>query len=320
MALRGDVSVPCFGLTPDSYDRLTKETTHIIHAAANVKMTLPLEAARASAVTSVQSILALAESCKSYGVLSKVDIVSTVGVAGRTAGLVPERPMPEVKRFHNTYEAAKAEAEKVVLAQWRKGLPITLHRPSMVVGDARTGKIMHFQVFYHLCEFLSGRPTCGLVLRAQDAVLDIIPVDYVVRAIHWANVHPDTAGHIFHLCSGPEDAIAIPTLMAKVRDFMRASGISLPRLYPIPLTVFRTLLPVMALLTPPRVRRALYTLPLFLDYLAEPQTFANVETQKLLTPTGIRVPPVDTYLETILTYYHQARSVSSMNTLASVEA
>jgi nucleoside-diphosphate-sugar epimerase len=268
----------------------------------------------------VQLILALAESCQSHGVLSKVDVVSTVGVAGRTAGLIPERPMPEVENFHNTYEAAKAEAEKIVLAQWGRGLPITIHRPSMVVGDARTGKIIHFQVFYHLCEFLSGQPTLGLVIKATDATLDIIPVDYVARAIHWANCHPDTAGHIFHLCSGPEDAIKIPALMVKVRDFMSASGTRLPRLYPIPSTCFRALLPVMALFTPQKVRRAMRTLPLFLDYLDEPQTFANSETKKFFAPAGIRVPPVDTYLETILAYYYQMRSPGPRSAPASAEA
>ena len=40
---------------------------------------------------------------------------------------------------------------------------VTLHRPSMVVGHAETGKVIHFQVFYHLCEFLSGRHTRGLI-------------------------------------------------------------------------------------------------------------------------------------------------------------
>ena len=58
--------------------------------------------------------------------------------------------MPEVRTFHNTYEQAKAEAEEYLypfMADER--LPITIHRPSMVVGDSMTGKAISFQVFYH---------------------------------------------------------------------------------------------------------------------------------------------------------------------------
>ena len=48
-------------------------------------------------------------------------------------------------------EAAKAEAERAVWSEGA-GLPITVHRPSMVVGEAQNGRVIHFQVFYHLCE------------------------------------------------------------------------------------------------------------------------------------------------------------------------
>ena len=56
--------------------------------------------------------------CARAGTLRKIDLVSTVGVWGRTPGHMPERRLPEVSEFHNTYEAAKAEAERVV---WNEG-------------------------------------------------------------------------------------------------------------------------------------------------------------------------------------------------------
>ncbi len=189
----------------------------------------------------------------------------------------------------------------------------------MVVGDSRTGKVMHFQVFYHLCEFLSGQPTAGLVLRVAEATLDIIPVDYVARGIYWASDHAEVAGRILHLCSGPEDVIKIPVLMQQVRAFMHARGAKLPHLYPLPRACFRALLPVIARFTSPKVQRALRTLPLFLDYLDQPPMFSNAETKQLLTPAGITVPPVYTYLETILRYYDQARAANAGRAAVSTE-
>ena len=150
---------------------------------------------------------------------------------------------------------------------------------------------MHFQVFYYLCEFLSGQPTAGLVLRAAEATLDIIPVDYVARGIYWASGHAEVAGRILHLCSGPEGAIKIPVLMQQVRAFMRARGAKLPHLYPLPRACFRALLPVIAHFTSPKGQRALRTLPLFLDYLDQPPMFSNAETKQLLTHAGHHCAP-----------------------------
>jgi hypothetical protein len=38
--------------------------------------------------------------------------------------------------------------------------------------------------------------------------------------------------------------------------------------------------------------------------------FSNAETKQLLMPAGITVPPVHTYLSTILRYYDQARTAA----------
>jgi len=159
-----------------------------------------------------------------------------------------------------------------------------------------------------------------LVLRAAEAKLDIIPIDYVARGIYWASCHAEVAGRILHLCSGPEDAIKISILMQQVRAFMSTRGAKLPHLYPLPKACFRALLPVVACLTSPKVRRALQTLPLFLDYLDQLPMFSNAETKQLLTPAGITVPPVHAYLEIILRYYDQARAAGAGRVVASTQA
>lgn len=303
LALRGDAAEPKFGLSNQQYDRLFQETTHIIHGAASVKLTLPLEKARANAVIPVRSILELADACRRHGALRKVEVISTVGVGGRLPGVIPERPLPEVREFHNTYEAAKAEAEQCVFGAW-KDLPITVHRPSMVVGDSRTGRIIHFQVFYYLCEFFSGRHTFGVLPRV-DRALDVIPVDYVAGAIHWSSGRSDSAGRIFHLCSGPDGAIQFSALSRMVRDALGGSGVDLPRARYVSLPLFRRLLTIAAVLASEKQRGALSTLPVFLDYLGEWQAFANTETHKILDSAGIPVPAVESYLPKILAYYCQ---------------
>lgn len=305
-ALRGDVTLPNFGLTDEAYSRVARQTSHIVHSAAIVKMNLPLDEARQSAVSSVKSILALAEQCGQHGVLQKVDIVSTVGVSGLAPGLMPEEPMLHVEKFHNTYEASKSEAERYVLGHAGQ-LPVTLHRPSMVVGRADTGKIIHFQVFYHLCEFLSGKYTRGMIPKTHGVSLDTVPVDYVAKAIIYSALHPnETTGKIFHLCAGPNDAMLIPDLVSLVHEKLGGSAVSRPRA--IPSQIFRGALPVMAWFVGEREKRALRNLPIFLDYLAVPQHFSNERSRKFFAHAGIELPTPSSYLSNVLAYYLFAKA------------
>jgi thioester reductase-like protein len=299
-AIEGDAALPQFGIDARGFDRLGQETTHIVHCAGAVKMTLPLDEARAHAVVPAQASLELAEAARKSGTLAKLDVVSTVGVGGRTPGLIPERPMPEVTQFHNTYEAAKAEAERTVFARW-DDLPVTVHRPSMVVGDSQAGRIIHFQVFYHLCEFLSGKRTSGLMPSLRGATLDLVPVDYVARAIHWSSTTPSSAGKILHLCSGPDHAVRLPELVQRIRA--RAASTTLPKIRFIPLNVFRMAVPVLGVLSTSKIRRALGNLELFLAYLDELQTFDNRQSRALLDSAGIPLPSAAGYLDVVLDYY-----------------
>jgi thioester reductase-like protein len=138
--LAGDVGRPRLGLDDATYRRLTGEVTHVVHSAGNVKLSQSLEEARANAVGSAQRVVEFARSCQDRGLLQKLDVVSTVGVAGRMPGLVPERRLSEPREFHNTYEQAKAEAEELLFQELQTGLPVTIHRPSMVVGNSQTGR------------------------------------------------------------------------------------------------------------------------------------------------------------------------------------
>jgi thioester reductase-like protein len=300
--LRGDITLPNFGLGEAGFAELAAHTTHVIHCAASVKLNMPMEQARATAVAPTRTLLDLGRRCAAAGMLRKMDLVSTVGVWGRTPGHMPERPLPDVKEFHNTYEAAKSEAERVVWSDGR-GLPITVHRPSMVVGETHSGRVIHFQVFYHLCEFLSGVRTFGIMPDLDDTALDIVSVDWVADAICWSSRHEQTAGKILHLCSGPEEAIRLPQLQVQVRRAWQAAGRRVPPLRRVNRKLLERLIPAVGLLVGAKTRRALRGLPPVLAYLVESQGFSNTKTAALLHAAGLPVPPVQSYLGPVLDYY-----------------
>jgi nucleoside-diphosphate-sugar epimerase len=270
-------------------------------------MNLPIDDARRSSLASAKEIIALARQSARRGMLKKLEFVSTVGVGGRMP-LVPETWITEKRPFHNTYEQAKAEAEDYLRDQMnRYGLPITLHRPSMVVGEARSGKIIHFQIFYYLCEFLAGRRTLGLVPDLAGVKLDTIPVDYVADALCWSSSRKETAGKVLHLCSGPDNAMDIDWLIGELRNFLSGRNVTLSPDIRLPLPLFRRALPLLKLLAPRSRRRALGIVPLFLDYAQDKQVFANENTVQILGSAGIDLPAPAYYVKNLLSAYFADR-------------
>lgn len=307
-AYRGDAALQNFSLPDEQYAELAGECTHIIHSAGTVRMNLTIEDARRSAVGSAQATVNFARRLAAGGRLRKFEYVSTVGIAGKRPGALPEIWMDEPRDFHNTYEQAKAEAEEIVRsAIANEGLPVTVHRPSMVIGDSRDGRIIHFQIFYFICEFLSGRKTLGLYPNFGEVRLDVIPVDWVAEAIVAASRDPQTAGRIFHLCSGPQLAPRLEELKTNVRTAFKAHGLSVPPGIRLPRKWFAALARLAARLAPASQRKALATLPIYLDYLADRQGFDNAEYIAWLASRGMSAPRSEDYLPAVLDSYLNKR-------------
>ncbi len=301
----GEITEPALGLSEGDRAALQRECTNIIHCAASVRMNLPLEEARQTALFPVASVIELGQACTQ---LKKVEFVSTVGVGGRWRGPLPERWITEAREFHNTYEASKAEAETLVRQAVDGGFPATVHRPSMVVGDARSGAVIHFQIFYFICEFLSGMRTFGLFPRLGDATLDIVPNDYVAAAIVAASRNVDTAGSIFHLCSGPARALRLVELRDTVRGIFRAGGLMgwTPKV-DFTRENFMRVMHGFARFLPERERRAVNTLPIYLDYLAGIQQFGNDDSTRRLAALGVATPDNAQVLNRVLDYYVKSK-------------
>lgn len=305
--LRGDAALPRFGLPPERHRELASSVTHIIHCAALVRMNLPLEVAVAASVRSAANVVELARAARASGQLRKIEFLSTVGVAGRMHGTLPEQWVNEPRTFHNTYEQAKAEAEDLVARAVEEGLPLTLLRPSMVVGDAVTGRVIRFQVFYHLVEFLSGVRTRGVYPALGAARLDLVPVDFVARVVAWSSGTTDTVGRVLHLCSGPQAALPLVELRDIVRARLGAMGERVPRAITVPPGLLRAVIPVARRLVPADAGRALGTLPVFLDYLEGEQSFANEQTKRLLASVGVPAPMPREFVGPVLDYYFSWR-------------
>ncbi len=300
---RGDATAENFGLEKTEFHDLSYTITHIIHCASSVKLNMSLSDARQACFIPAERMIAFAKACKQNGRLQKIEYISTVGINGRIPGILLEEPLYSERQFHNTYENAKAEAETFILENIAVGFPITIHRPSMVIGNSQTGKIVHFQVFYHLAQFLTGKFTGGFIPQLKHHKLDIIPSDIVAKGIVASLLDTGSVHKIYNWCSGPDISLPIEELRTIIYPAFKKVEPQLPRPKLISYEQFLFILKVLIWISDSKNKRKLQTLYAFLAYAGESQGFDNHHARELLAKDQLCVPAVRDYLPQILEYY-----------------
>jgi len=177
----GDVGQPGLGLLPDHL----ADVDMIVHCAAYMEFSDDAaDRLHHINVAGTAHVLDLAEARR-----IPVAYVSTAYIAGRRTGRVYEHQIDEGQAFHNPYEATKCRSE-VLVQQWsaRTGLPVTVFRPSIVVGDSRQGRIVNFDGLYKLFRvFDSVTGVWGVqtfrIPGDPRVTKNIVPVDYVAKVV-----------------------------------------------------------------------------------------------------------------------------------------
>ncbi len=106
-AVAGELTATRMGLNQRRWERLAGEVTTIVHSAASVAFTLPLDRARAVNLEGTRRMLELAARGRELGVLERYAHISTAYVAGTHAGRFFERDFDLGQEFHNSYEQSK---------------------------------------------------------------------------------------------------------------------------------------------------------------------------------------------------------------------
>jgi len=286
--VEGDITLEDLGLSGEDLAAARAETTLLFHLAA----VYDLAVARGPAMrVNVEGTRRVNQFARSLPRLRRYHYVSTCYVAGRRTGLVREDELRHDAGFRNHYEETKYLAELEVEAL-KDELPVTVHRPSVVCGDSRTGETAKYDGVYYLINYLRMWPGgLSLVNIGNDDVrLNVVPVDFVVEAL------------------------------AALADDEAAEGATLQLADPDPLTT-RELFDVIArnlagrpsLLTAPgALVRAVLGLPLSekvtglprvgVPYFFLRQTYDTARAGQLLAPRGVRCPRFPDYVPALLDF------------------
>ncbi len=285
----GDITQPALGVD-GSLAGLLDEVTEVWHLAAVYDLAVAESVARRVNVEGTARVL---EFCRERTSFDRLQYVSTCYVSGRAGGRFTEEMLDVGQTFNNHYEATKFEAERLVREAMVSGLPATIYRPGIVVGDSRTGETQKYDGPYYIARFLRRQPLPVAVLPAVDQqhTIALVPRDFVIDAMDRLSVLEVSLGRTYALAD-PDP----PTNRQVGETFARHLGKRVVWV-PLPLGITKT-----ALTTVPGLERLLGLPAELLDYFAATTTYATDNTVEHLAGTGVSCPPFERYAGTLLDF------------------
>jgi thioester reductase-like protein len=301
VAVPGDIESPGLGLDRSSRRLLSERVTEIVHSAASVSFSLPLEEARQINVSGTRRVLELGQDCLlGRGGLRRFSYLSTAYVAGDHGGEFREDQLEMGQGFRNSYERSKFEAERLV-HDFADHLPVQVFRPSIIVGERATGWTNSFNVLYPPLKAFA-RGAYPAIPARRSTPVDVVPVDYVADAVFELSARPFAGNETYHLVAGAEATSAGRLASMASRYFGRRP----PRM--IPPRIYRRLIhPLLVRRSEGRRRRALEQSEVLFPYFSMRVRFDDTRARSRLHPAGVRVSPLEHYFERLLDFAERAR-------------
>ncbi len=293
----GDITRSDLGLDSAA---LVREVAEIHHLAAVYDLGVARELALRVNVDGTRHVLDLAERCPA---LERLHYVSTCYVSGRWEGVFAEDALEVGQVFNNHYEESKYLAEVDVRARMRAGLPATVYRPAITVGDSTTGVTQKYDGPYFAIQWLVRQPgPVALMPVVGDlrARVNVVPRDFVVAAIAHLSSLPGSKGKTYQLA----DPAAL-TAGEMIAAIGRALG---KRIVRVPLTVG---LAKLAIDRVPGVYRLLRIPSHLVDYFVHPTRYDTRNTLSDLDGTGIACPPFASYAPALVSFVRRNPGVGS---------
>jgi thioester reductase-like protein len=194
----GDLTDEFFGLSDDAYHELVDSTGSILHCAASLNRKSERQCLNVN-LRGALEVIQLARRAQNRNGLRRYSHVSTVAVAGRRQNeiVTEDASIDWARSDYDPYARTKKFGEHMV-RQLLHDVPTTIFRPAIVMGDSRWPQTTQFDMVQAF-DVLARLPV--LPLRPDDRI-DIVPANYVGKAIVTIHQKDSPAHTIYHLSSG----------------------------------------------------------------------------------------------------------------------
>lgn len=226
----GDFTKEHLGLDGEKIAMLRESVSLILHAGAEIGFQKSERELTETNLTGTENMIAFAKGVKE---LRRFVFISTAYVAGQKSGLVPEDTL-DTEAFSSLYEKSKAGAEALVRAS---GLPWSICRPGMILGDSKTGWIRNFNTIYYVLKLMLLGKLPVLPVE-PELPLNLVPGDYVADCVLIVSFAEKAEGKTFHLTCPREKAPKAKELADAVAVWAKENlklDLPEPRFIPAPL-------------------------------------------------------------------------------------
>lgn len=304
VAVHGNIEQPSLGLDATTLTTLTGNIDHFFHLAALYDLKAEAPAQEKANISGTRNALDAAAALKTRC----FHHVSSIAAAGLYPGRFTETMFDEAIGLDDPYFFTKHASERLVRAEQR--FPWRIYRPSLVVGDSRSGEMDKIDGPYYLFGILRDAakwlPDWLPLPGIEGGQFNIVPVNYVVQALDRIAHTPTLDGQCFHLTADRDYTLAeLLNLLGKkagtptIRFRFNQNHLSAQRRQQI--ARFFHIQPVQQLIHAALDHLALP--PSTLGFLTYPTTFDRRQTTAALAGTGIAPPAFDDYLDVLWRYW-----------------
>ena len=303
--LLGDITRANLGVSKAELAAL--KGAEVFHLAAVYDLEASEDANQKANVEGTRHVVAFANAIKAR----RLHHVSSIAVAGaKFKGDFTEDMFEAGQKLDHPYYRTKFEAEKIVREEAK--VPFLVYRPGIVIGSSEDGQADRADGPYYAFKLLQrlrdAVPSWWPLVGYEGNPLNLVPVDYVARALAAIAAKPGLDGKTFHLVD-PEPL----SLGDSVNVFLKAAHGPQFTLRVDPRAVGMVPKDFRGLLTGWKPYQALRKQ--FLDRVKIPEAalgyvnsrarFPCANTQKALEGTGIAVPRLHSYAWKIWDYWER---------------
>ncbi len=290
--VEGDITAPDLGL--GEAQELRQSVREIYHLAAVYDLSVPRRVGMRVNVDGTHHMLDFAEKCPA---LTRFHYVSTCYVSGTYPGIFGEEDLEKGQEFNNFYEETKYLAEVEVQRRMEEGLPATIYRPPIVVGDSRTGATQKYDGPYFVMRWLLRQPAIAFMPMVGDPNLtrvNLAPSNFVIDAMTYLSGLEISTGKVYQLAD--PSPLTVDELTRVIAEATRRKVVRIP----LPKIVAKA-----AINYVPGVYRVMQIPAASVDYFVHPTHYTSFQTQADLAGSGISCPPFASYVDRLVKFVQQ---------------
>lgn len=287
--VEGDITKENLGISAGELENIRRTTTDVFHLAAIYDLEVKKESAFRVNVEGTKNVN---EFVKTLPNLRRYNYISTCYVAGNRTGKIFETELAHNAGFRNFYEETKYLAECEVEKLKADEIPLTVYRPSVVVGDSATGETIKYDGIYSLIHYLRKAPNLLRFVNVgnSEVKLNLVPVDFVVEAIAALAKDENAVGKTVALAD-PQPLTTAELFDAIAENLTGKKSIVKPPLKLIETSLYLPVAPSLSGLPTSAV-----------PYFFVPQTYDTSVADKLLAAHGISCPNFKSYVGNLLEF------------------